>query len=1112
MSSKPLWKLANTHLPADKRFPEPPRSLSSLHRKVSGNMSRFMSDAPHQVLVAHIMMELCTVVSKQEKIFGRDQGIAGGGPYLACSRTIFRPPPSLNRHAETYVKGFCQLSKTYETCGQAFHCFFVEGVLPIIFMRNKGGASVGTADMTLGMKEFNGVVKGIFESIIGHYRHLRDFDHVKVEDFELRPRRSSEGETLEFHGNGSYLLMYPQVIIACTNVTQLEPLYKRPTSARALAANQPQLSLVQIFSGKSKAQDSGNANPYLPWVFDASELDAPDKADGGSRLLPAIAALFDEDDTNPSASGNEAKERLLFKKAPLLCERLKELQRSRAAAEELDESPGDEQDAQADRDTAEFYKEFRGDFKHCGLRASFALVIAYTATPTTAIYAIGGGASEIDVHMVELVPGKGYIGYETPRMNEIAPHLTRHVNVVALPNRTPYIEGVRLKDAYPRLFHELGLNGNQVPHPFKQTKAGSIMLPSKDKDEMVECDNGESYRAIDLKEKAKDVVKDMKPDADPFWHADGGNIKRILKDMDARKAEYPGGYRSALCMTNFTKSERGKEALVKAVLGFRGEDEYLSKGLVTIEYDYRRVRLTWLAGEIDEDVLLEAVNVLLQSDDEQAVKWARACRFSSIVGEERVAVATDDSDSDSGESDEISEAGEAGTPAAHTLHSSCPNINYCYSALNIYMDEMRARQNQRRATVASCSAAPLAQNTFLKILAFAGEIGSRGVRYKSHDHKLVLTDMYFAFNVSTSTQITAHGAGVIQSIGRLCSLVPHPERCPEIRLWIPQVCKDFCDLWLAVMDELPALYAKKQPDETFEQLLTRIATEQTPEREHDAVIQHFAAPIGYGKKNNKFFARIDHRNGKAKELSMRLEQRTIAAGTPPQPIDVIDDLAEVRNVMITQAVRRAIQQDRDVHHAGGDEGGALEDEAAFDMLAVPPQPTPVKVAHPRKKRKQQEANKDQEHVRAALKDLRLQRDALLRGDPDPSDTELMDIFSAWYRYFVFAEGEAKGLASCSTRESYWASIKRMTTPTGRRFFTSIECLPKVNTPDERRRIKSLIRSYFEDLNSGRGQTPHKKDIVNMMSHIMKMLDLFPPSTDLRYFLLQYEIPSNDGLP
>ena len=85
----------------------------------------------------------------------------------------------------------------------------------------------------------------------------------------------------------------------------------------------------------------------------------------------------------------------------------------------------------------------------CGI---VCLVIAYTATPTTAIYAIGGGASEIDVHMVELVPGKGYIGYETPRMNEIAPHLTRHVNVVALPNRTPYIEGVRLKDAYPAFF------------------------------------------------------------------------------------------------------------------------------------------------------------------------------------------------------------------------------------------------------------------------------------------------------------------------------------------------------------------------------------------------------------------------------------------------------------------------------------------------------------------------------------------------------------------------------------------------------------------------------------------------------------------------------------
>ena len=49
-------------------------------------------------------------------------------------------------------------------------------------------------------------------------------------------------------------------------------------------------------------------------VFDASELDAP-MGPMVVRLLPAIAALFDEDDTNPRHP-QQAKERLLFKKAP----------------------------------------------------------------------------------------------------------------------------------------------------------------------------------------------------------------------------------------------------------------------------------------------------------------------------------------------------------------------------------------------------------------------------------------------------------------------------------------------------------------------------------------------------------------------------------------------------------------------------------------------------------------------------------------------------------------------------------------------------------------------------------------------------------------------------
>ena len=53
---------------------------------------------------------------------------------------------------------------------------------------------------------------------------------------------------------------------------------------------------------------------------------------------------------------------------------------------------------------------------------------------------------------------------------------------------------------------------------------------------MVECDNGESYRD-DLKEKAESRWE-TKP-MQTCWHADGGNLKRMLKDMDGGRPSTP---------------------------------------------------------------------------------------------------------------------------------------------------------------------------------------------------------------------------------------------------------------------------------------------------------------------------------------------------------------------------------------------------------------------------------------------------------------------------------------------------------------------------------------------------------------------------------------------
>lgn len=1110
LSDEPLWRLANKHLAGAQCFAQPSDTLTSLHRPVSGNLSRFMKGDIRQVIVAHMIMRLCTVISKQEDIFGRDQGVAGGGPYLACSKTIFRPPETLDQHAETHVKGFCQLSKTYETVGQAFHCFFVEGLLPVIFVRNKGGATVGTADMSKGVVEFNTMIKRVFDSIKHHYAHLPEFAGVQPTDFWLHPRRSSYNEALLFQGNGQYLLRSPQVIIACTNVVQLMPFSSAPAGnsaggKRALEAGQPRLSYFQIFSGEREERHSADANPYLPWVYNPRELG---HATGGARLLPSLAALFDEDDSNRSATGNEKKEQMLFKSIPGLREKLNALQQDIAADDDDNVNP-DERDSQAERDDALFYQQFRG------LRSSFAFVVAYTATPTTALYAIGGGASEIDIHMVEITPGKGYIGYPTEHMAAMAPHLLRHVQMVELPNRVASTS-FALKDIYPKVFEDLGgwdVERDGVPEPFKRGANGTITLKQKDYDEDLICPNGECFPASLFRETAVEAVGLTKVKADAFWHADGNNVTHILQDMEHNQAAYPLGYRNVLYMTNFSRDQRGKQNFVSTILGFQDGSASLSRGLITIEFDHRYTRLTWLSGQVDEVLLAEAVDELKISDDHIAVEWANACSWGTSE-------ANENHEATEGESvDDESVDGDAAASTAHTLVSSVSNINYAYSVLHGYMIKKRATE----------------PSFFLKMLAFAGEVGSRGVRYKSHDHAFVLTDMYFAFNVSLKSQVTAHGAAVIQSIGRLCTLVPNVDGTPRIKLWIPANCKAFCELWLDVIDSLPGLYAHKQPGETTEELIERLATQQPPPPEFQRVFQHFAAPTGHNKKGAPFYARLDHRIGKAKALSEHLAASTAAAGTTPNPIDVDDDTEEMRTATRDQAVSIAIERGEEARQADADaEEGvhAVMGPPSVGGLESVPQPTRVKVSRPAASRKRKaiagddgytwEA-KDRRNATDALQELRALRFAFPPDGPAPSEEKLFDMFALWYKYFIFAEGMSHasgghGLKTHMTRCNYAQAVQRLTSAVGRSIFTTLDCLPKANDQAERHRFRALVLRYFTVLDGGNGDAPgafadnpKKKEIDNTVTWVMKYLEMFP-SGDLKYFVRNQPVPQSAGCP
>jgi len=118
-----------------------------------------------------------------------------------------------------------------------------------------------------------------------------------------------------------------------------------------------------------------------------------------------------------------------------------------------------------------------------------------------------------------------------------------------------------------------------------------------------------------------------------------------------------------------------------------------------------------------------------------------------------------------------SEGGATKEGEIQTLETTVPNINWVYSVLWKYMSTMRERD----------------PSIFFKMMPLAGEIWARGVRYKSaKTHKFVLTDMFHVFAVSSTSQVCAHGAGVLQAIGRLCSMVPNVKNCPTIKLWVPE--------------------------------------------------------------------------------------------------------------------------------------------------------------------------------------------------------------------------------------------------------------------------------------------------------------------------------------
>jgi hypothetical protein len=899
----PIWKMANLHVKqVQHHFAEPAKELNQLHRPMICNMSYWKGDELRTCIMARIFMIIATEIPKQKAVFGSDQipQEHGGGPWYAAARSCFEPTRlvvgSEVRHTEVVVKGLTQLSKTPETICQAFFCFFAEGVLPFIMVRNRGGANVGKDDMYDAVLQMNLDISVIFDEITKSalYSHHPEFDRIKDTDFHLTPRcTSGNAEWVDIHGPGNYALKYPQVIISCTNVNAVNRMTET-SKGRSLGSNM-QMSAIEFLSGYRLGGDRENANPHVPYIWNLDAISGVSQKEFQKEFQKAaIALLFDEDDANRSSTGREKTDKLLHQMCPRLSNMVEDMKKSaedsRNELEEIMETMDEDdevspqvdvRDGQGEKDGDREAEKFYTKFKNLQLRARVARVYTYTATPITLLHEVVDSASKLEIIMIELTPGRNYVGYTTEKSRKKWPWLQKDIEIMPLPNRVGR-QKFPLSFMYPKImrkyFRSDFKDDDPMPHPFHNATNGRITLYKKDTDELMTLldphNNNEPMEqsAGWLKNKALKSLEQDQGRMTQFWREDGNNLVGVLRDIHEKKQLYPQGYRNLLYMTNFSKLERDQVLVVQKVLSLDGGQRELVDGLICMEFTYKHVRFSWRVSTradgapfVDPQCMSDSAKSLMNSDDPVGFSFGKSAMMSG------------------GKDGEI-----------QTLEILVPNINWGYSVLWKYMETKREYDS----------------SFFLKVMVVTGEIGARGVRYKTaKTHKFVLTDMYHAFAVSNTQQITAHGTGVVQAIGRLCTMSADISECPTIKLWIPEDCWSLVELWMECLDLLPDLLEIKRKRNilTMDELLAQVTQDNFLSQVEFPNVKYLrrllTAPTGHNKSGDPYFSRPSHLLKPAKDLSNQLFQHPNCQ--PVEPLQLGAGHDERRHRIAEQYVEMA---------------------------------------------------------------------------------------------------------------------------------------------------------------------------------------------------------------
>jgi hypothetical protein len=365
------------------------------------------------------------------------------GPFFTV-RQHDHKPPSKGSHKEILIFGSTQLSKTPEAAASAWAACFVDGCVPIIGVRNKGGANTGSTDMANGITKLNQRIEQLFKHEVAQGNLM-----LPQEDFRkllLHPRKTSNKEQILFDPNNR-TLKEPQALIVCMNASQIKHLIGSG-SADASAAG-AESGLLEIMKGNTN-------HPYPPKCHDPY---APFD-DGANRPVARVYFILDEDDLNRSNAATAVTERLQFHAPPDVMRRLNKglgelvtsAQQAATAASGSNDDPvpldddddeptpiDDDDDetvagAFADRsevDEERMRNEFRNQMDSTGVRSAVRGVVALTATPSACGHDLSEGASQVKHHICAMEHPSNYVGYSFTA----APYAERTIQHEPVPDR-----------------------------------------------------------------------------------------------------------------------------------------------------------------------------------------------------------------------------------------------------------------------------------------------------------------------------------------------------------------------------------------------------------------------------------------------------------------------------------------------------------------------------------------------------------------------------------------------------------------------------------------------------------------------------------------------------